>query len=261
MNELVNFSTINKTIGRVNRFSNCSVSERILYTSFLLMIGIAYLVALANMYYTYESFDGKPGFSVEDVIVKYHGSNEQTRLGAAINGIMAPNLKNPTDKNIILTWIQNGTSKTGFEENVAPILNRDCVSCHTPSINPSLPDLNRYETVSDLAQMSGTTLPTLLRVAHIHLFGISFILVFVGKMFLLCEINKITKRIMVALPFIAMIIDIGSWFITRIYPEFAYIIVASGTLMGFSIAIQILTSIYQMWFLPKHKYFFNHAYE
>jgi hypothetical protein len=261
MNELVNYSAMRQSIDRVNRFSHCSVNERILYTSFLLVIGIAYLVALANMFYTYESFDGKPGFSVEDVVIKYHGSKDKTRLGTALNGIMAPNLRNPDDKQIIFKWMQNGASETGYNTDVAPILNRDCVTCHTPAINPSLPNLTAYNTVVELTKSSGTPLSTLLRVAHIHLFGISFILVFVGKIFLLCEMNTITKRVLIALPFVMMVIDIASWFVTRIYPEFAYVIIGSGTLMGCSIASQILASIYQMWFLPKHSYVLHHAYE
>ncbi len=261
MNELIHFSCINQTIGTVNRFSSCSISERILYTSFLFVIGVGYLVALANMYYTYESFDGKAGFSVEDVIIKYHGSQHQTPLGTAINGIMAPNLKNKDDKDLILKWIQSGATETEYTETVAPIFNRDCITCHTPAINPSLPDLTHYKTTAELAQMAGTPLPTLLRVAHIHLFGISVILVFVGKIFLMCEMNKIAKRILVALPFATMVLDIGSWFATRIYPDFAYVIVLSGALMGLSIGIQILVSIYQLWFYPKYKYSMNHVFE
>jgi hypothetical protein len=257
MNDLIHYSRIRHSFETVNRFRNCSVSERILYTSFLFVIGFGYLIALANMYYTYENFDGKPGFSIEDVIVKYHGSKHQTRLGIAINGIMETNLKNKTDKDLFLKWIQNGATKTEYEETIAPILNRDCITCHTPEINPSLPNLTSYKTTAELAQMAGTPVPTLLRVAHIHLFGISFILVFVGKIFLMCEMNKVAKRIMAALPFFAMVLDISSWFATRIYPDFAYAIVLSGTLMGFSIGLQILVSIYQLWFFPKSKLSIN----
>jgi hypothetical protein len=39
-----------------------------------------------------------------------------------------------------------------------------------------------------------------------------------------------------------------SWFITKSIPSFAYVVVASGALMGVSMGMQILVSIYQMWF-------------
>jgi hypothetical protein len=254
MNELIHFSGIRQSTRTCRRFSSCSISEKILYTSFLLVIGAGYLVALANMYCTYEQIDGIPGFSVDDIAIKYHGSQHQTRLGTAINGIMEPNLKNKSDKELILKWIQSGAIESEYNENIAPIINRDCVTCHAPSVNPALPDLTNYKTIAEVAKSGATPLPALLRVAHIHLFGIAFILVFIGKIFLLCEMHVIAKRILVALPFMAAILDIASWFATRTNPDFAYAIVAFGALMGFSIGFQILASIYQMWFSLKYKY-------
>jgi hypothetical protein len=42
-----------------------------------------------------------------------------------------------------------------------------------------------------------------------------------------------------------------SWFITKAIPEFAYVVVASGALMGISMGAQILLSVYQMWFFKR----------
>ncbi|NOT12252.1 MAG: hypothetical protein HOP23_10555 [Methylococcaceae bacterium] len=230
------------------RFKDISVSERILNTVFLLTIGIGYLAALANVYYTHQGLDGKAGLSVEDVVISYHGGNNQTRLGTAINGIMLPNLKYVGDKDIILQWINNGADEPEYNEKVAPILTRDCIKCHTPSINPSLPDLTRYATVSEVAHTGGATIPRLIRVSHIHLFGIAFILYFIGKIFLLCDLNIHVKRIAVVIPFIAMLLDVMSWFVTKEISAFAYVVIFSGALMGVSMGLQILLSIYQMWF-------------
>jgi hypothetical protein len=236
---------------RYTRFKDISVSERILNTVFLLTIGLGYLAALANMYYTHQGFDGKAGLSVEDVVISYHGSKNQTRLGTAIGGIMEPNLKYKSDKDVILQWIQNGAEEPEYNDKIAPILNRDCVLCHTSNINPSLPDLTHYATVSEVAHAGGATIPALVRVSHIHLFGIAFVLFFIGKIFLLCDINVYVKRVAVVIPFAAMLLDVVSWFITKSTPSFGYVVVYSGALMGLSMGLQILLSIYQMWFYPK----------
>jgi hypothetical protein len=237
---------------RYTRFKDISVSERILNTVFLLTIGLGYLAALANMYYTHQGRDGIAGLSIEDIVVNYHGSNTQTRLGNAITGIMEPNLKFKSDKDVILQWIQHGADEPEYNEKVAPILNRDCIMCHTPSINPSLPDLTRYATVSEVAHAGGATIAALVRVSHIHLFGIAFILYFIGRIFLLCDINVYVKRVAVAIPFIAMLLDVISWFITKSIPSFAYVVVFSGALMGISMGLQIVLSLYQMWFYDKN---------
>jgi hypothetical protein len=84
------------------RFKDISVSERILNTVFLLTIGLGYIAALANLYYTHQGRDGKAGLSVEDVVISYHGSSTETRLGTAIKGIMEPNLKFKGDQDVIL---------------------------------------------------------------------------------------------------------------------------------------------------------------
>lgn len=246
-----NRSEIDRRSVVYRRFRDISVSERILNTAFLLTIGIGYLAALGNMYYTHQGRDGRAGLSIDDVMIAYHGSHDQTRLGSAIQGIMEPNLKFKSDKDVILRWIHNGAEEPEYNERIAPILNRDCVTCHTPAVNPSLPDLTNYAGVAQVAHSGGATLPFLLRVSHIHLFGIAFILFFIGKIFLLCDMNVIVKRIAVVIPFAAMLLDVMSWFITKSFPPFAYVVVASGALMGVSMGMQIVVSIYQMWFYKR----------
>ncbi len=67
------------------RFHDCSISEKLLDTIFLLTIGLGYLFALGHMYYSHEGRDGQPGLSVEDIKIAYYGEHQQTRLGAALN--------------------------------------------------------------------------------------------------------------------------------------------------------------------------------
>lgn len=230
------------------RFKDVSISEKMLYSLFLLTIGIGYLIALTHMYYTHQMRDGKPGMSIEDVRIAYYGSDEQTRLGSAINGgPMEVNLKSAADKEKILTWLTSGKHPDNFKSDIAPILNRDCVGCHTPQINAGLPNLTTYEGVMEVASSKAAPLPGLVKVSHIHLFGIAFILLFVGRIFIYCEMNTAVKRIVIIIPFVSMLIDTLSWFITRSHPGFAYVVVASGAMMGLSMGVQIVISLYQMW--------------
>lgn len=92
-----------------------------------------------------------------------------------------------------------------------------------------------FNKVAEVAHGGGATIPTLVRVSHIHLFGIAFILFFIGKIFLLCDINVIVKRVAVVIPFAAI----------------AYVVIGSGALMGISMGLQILFSVYQMWFYSR----------
>jgi len=99
---------------------------------------------------------------------------------------------------------------------------------------------------------TGASIQSLVRVPHIHLFGISLILFFLGRIFILCEMPVMVKRITVAIPFLAMLVDILSWFATKQIPGFAYAVVIGGGMMLLSIGIQIVVCLYQMWlYKPK----------
>ncbi len=233
------------------RFSDISVSEKILNSLFLLSIAIGYLFSLGQIFFTHQGRDGQPGLSIADIAIAYHGSPEQTRLAAAINGPMAANLKSADEKDAILEWIDSGASKALYETQVAPILQRDCLGCHSPASGLNIPLLTSYEEVVKLTEADrGASLPSLIRVSHIHLFGIAFILFFVGKLFILCDMPVWLKRLTIGIPFMSMLTDIFAWYLTRETPTFAYLLVISGGLMGLSLNFQIGLSLYQMW-LPR----------
>lgn len=230
------------------RFSDVSVSERILNSLFLLSIALGYLFSLGQVFVTHQGRDGQPGLSIADIVIAYHGNPEQTRLTTAINGPMAGNLKSPVDKATLLSWIDSGATKALYDTQVAPILQRDCLGCHSPISGMNLPPLTRYEEVVKLtAADRGASIPSLIRVSHIHLFGIAFILFFVGKLFVLCDMPVWLKRLTIGIPFISMLTDILAWYLTRETPEFAYMLVISGALLGLSLNFQVWFSLYQMW--------------
>jgi len=235
-------------LAHYRRFSDTSVSEKLLDSMFLLMIGLAYLFALLHMYYSHEGRDGKPGLSVDDVMIAYSGSHDQTRLGAAINGPMGINLPSDAAKLEILDWINSGATEEIYDSRIRMIFDDNCIGCHSVESGMNIPSLESYANVIALTEQdTGATIPALVRVSHIHLFGIAFILFFVGRIFLLCELPAFWKRVAVIVPFVAVILDILSWYITKIIPEFAYVVVLSGGLMGVSLWVQILLSVYQMW--------------
>ena len=230
------------------RFSEASVSEKILDTMFLITIGLGYLFALAHTFFSHQGRDGQPGLSVEDVKIAYYGEHQQTRLGAALNGSMADNLESPEQKQIIISWLESGSDEAEFNSNVAPILESNCIACHSAESGMGLAPLTSYGEVKELTRTdTGASIQSLVRVSHIHLFGIAFMLFFVGRIFILCEMPVLLKRVTVAIPFIAILLDIFSWYLTKIIPGFAYVVVTAGGLMGASVCTQILVSLYQMW--------------
>ena len=231
------------------RFRDISLSERILNTLFLLSIGLGYLFSLGQVYFSHQGRDGRPGVSIADIAIAYHGNPDQTRLASAIQGPMAGNLKSPEDKSVILDWIESGANRQIYDTRVAPILQRDCLGCHAPESGLNVPPLTSYEQVTKLTEADhGASIPSLVRVSHIHMFGIAFILYFVGKIFVLCDMPAWLKRLTIGIPFLSMLTDVLAWYLTRETPAFTHLLVFSGALLGLSLNFQVLLSLYQMWF-------------
>lgn len=233
------------------RFYDCSVSEKLLFTSFLLLIGLGYLMAISYLYVTHFNNDGKPGMSITDVADSYYGNRSGTRLEAAIRGSMSGNIEEG-DRNVMVAWLKEGALEAGYTTQIKPILEKSCLACHKSSSGMNLPDFTTYEGLYAFAKVdTGMSMTSLLKLSHIHLFGISLLLFALGYIFILSEVNIWFKRFLILSPMVAVFVDILSWFLTKWDPFYAYTVVIAGAVLGFSMAMQMLISLYQIWFLKK----------
>ena len=229
-------------------YSEFPLTMRTLFTGTLLVLGLAYLFAMVHLYNSHSGRDGSPGMSVDDIAIAYSGSDDATKLEAALLGPMSGML--PTDeRGDIVGWVRRGLDEKEYDNRIKPIFDKRCLSCHDGS-NPHIPNVDGYEEVAKLAEVdTGMDVFTLIRVSHIHLFGITFIFFIMGLIFSHAFVRPVWfKSLVVALPFLAIIIDVLSWYVTKVFPPFAYAVILGGGLMGLSFAFQWVVSMYQIWF-------------
>lgn len=232
------------------RFYDCPLSEKLLYSAFLLLMGVGYLMALVYLYTSHQGHDGKPGLSMEDIVDTYYGNRSGTRLEAAIRGPMAGNIQRPEDRHEIVAWLKGGAPEAGYRTIVRPILERSCLQCHSPASGLKIPDLSTYAGIKVVANVdTGESLHTLMKLSHIHLFGIGLVALGIGFIFRLAAVPLWLKATLMVLPFVAIFADILAWFLTKWDPVYAYTVVTAGALLGLTWAGQILISLYQLWFL------------
>jgi len=229
-------------------FQELPLSMRTLFTGTLLVIGMGYMFGLIYVYAQDAGRDGKPGISVEDIIISYSGSSEGTKLEAALQGPMSSML-GASDAATIVSWIKKGSDKADFETTIEPIIAANCLDCHNGS-NPHLSNLDGYDNMSVVvAQDTGASLHTLVRVSHIHLFGMTFIFFIVGFIFSHAFIRPVwLKSLVIFLPFVCIAADVSSWYFTKLYTGFAWVVMIAGGVMAASFAFMWFTSMYQMWF-------------
>src|SRR5450631_2364905 len=231
-------------------YSELPYSQRVLYTSALLVLGIGYLFALLNVYFTYAGRAGGNPLMLtsDDLIVAYSGSGKGSRLESALRGPMSTML--PADeRNVVMAWAASGAPRPDYDKTVAPVLEKRCMACHDGS-NPHLPNLSGFDNLKKVTEKdTGTAIATLIRVSHIHLFGLTFIFFIVGLMFSHAYVRPVwLKCTIVALPFAAIVLDVSSWYFTKIYHPFAWVVIAAGGLMGTCFASMWLVTMYQLWF-------------
>jgi len=232
------------------RFYDCPRSEKLLYTAFLLLISIGYLMALVYLYTSHEGHDGKPGVSIEDIVDTYYGNRSGTRLEAAVRGTMAGYVQQDEDRYEIVDWLKSGAPEAGYRTTVRPILERSCLQCHSPASGLKIPDLSTYAGIKTVANVdTGESLHTLMKLSHIHLFGIGLVALGIGLIFRLAAVRPWLKATLMVVPFAAILADILAWFLTKWDPFYAYTVVIAGVLLGLAWAVQIVISLYQLWFM------------
>jgi len=220
-----------------------------MYTAVLLVLGLAYLFAAIYLFHVYSGRDGNPNdMSYDDLVIAYSGSGKGSRLEAALRGPMS-NMLPPDELNVLVSWVQQGADKAKYETTVKPIIEKRCLSCHDGG-NPHLANMSGLDNLKKVTEQdTGTDIFTLVRVSHIHLFGLTFIFFLVGTIFSHAFLRPIwMKATIVGLPFLCLSLDIISWYLVKLYHPFAFVTMGAGAIQGLCFALMWVVSMYQMWF-------------
>jgi hypothetical protein len=241
-------NTNEQAVHRLYRhFQELPLSMRALFTGALLVVGLGYLFAILYVFAAHSHADGQPGLSVDDIKITYSGSAETTPLEKALRGPMSGMLP-ARDLALLIEWIHEGANKRAYEAGIEPIVEANCLSCHDGS-NPHLSNLDGYENVSiTVEQDTGADLNTLVRVSHIHLFGLTFIFFIVGFIFSHAYMRPVwLKSLIIIAPFAGVIADVLGWYLTKVFTPFAWVVLVAGGVNGLSFAVMWVVSMYQMW--------------
>lgn len=222
---------------------------RMLFTGYLLVTGVGLLMAGVQILLTHGMADGKLGISVNDIVYSYYGNRGSSRIEAKLEGSMKDKASVDVRASIV-EWVQDGAPEDQWEPRIKAKFQQNCVQCHGNI--PGLPDFSTYQGVLSVSKTDqGATIDSLARVSHIHLFGISFIFLFVGFIFSFAiGVPRLLKATIIFIPFAFLIVDVLSWWVTKWYPNFAIVTIVGGFGYTLASAFMLLTSLYQMWVMP-----------
>jgi hypothetical protein len=230
---------------------NLDIPVKVLFTGYLSTVAVGYLVALIQILFTHGMADGKFGLSIDDIVYSYYGNRSGTVLETKLNGSMKENASEQ-ERFVIMQWVRDGADQDEFAESgVQKIIQERCVMCHNK--DAAIPDLSDFKVLKEFTKEDeGATFGSLTRVSHIHLFGISFIFMFVGLIFSFAETSTIKyKSIAIGMPYLFLLVDIISWWLTKLNPMFAWLVVFAGAGMAGSFAFMWVVSVLEMWLFDK----------
>ena len=221
---------------------------KVLFTGYLCTVGLGYVFALIQILFTHGMADGKFGLSVDDIVYSYYGNRSGTVLEQKLNGSMKENAPEQ-ERFKIMEWVRDGADIDDYKDDgIEKIIETRCVMCHNKEAS-GIPSFSTFEGLGPyIAQDTGATFASLTRISHIHLFGISFIFMFVGLIFSFAETTTTQyKCIAIGMPYAFLMADIMSWWLTKIDPFFAWLVILAGMGMGISFMFMWVTSILEMW--------------
>ena len=90
--------------------------------------------------------------------------------------------------------------------------------------------------------------PLLIQTSHTHLFGQTLIAALLGLIFLFSSLGERMKMLLIALPFVGTIVDIGGMWLTRfVWPPFGVLVIVGGSLFALGYVLITLVSLYELW--------------
>ena len=228
---------------RTIRLFRLPVVVKITLSLSIVMLGIGYLIALLNLYLTYNMTDGEPGLTANDLRRAFYGNRDNTRLAAKIHGGSMEQFLTIPGEEKILSWIQDGAEESKYNEVVKTIPDETCIRCHSEAGVASFRPLTTYSEVMTVTEIDrGEPVGLWARVAHTHIQSIGLIFLVLGMAVAFTSIPEAWKQILVTLPFVALISDFGARALTKYFPGLVYVVMVMGAVMGLSFAMMVLSA-------------------
>jgi hypothetical protein len=135
------------------RLARLSFPGKLMITLFLLLVGVGYLVATANIYFQHQDADLEPGLTLDDLKRSFHGLEKEVTPEATIT-VTSPMLEQVREGGdmreylelggepairALITWLEDGAKEETFavgglvadgDPSAQQVLADQCVECH-----------------------------------------------------------------------------------------------------------------------------------
>jgi hypothetical protein len=205
---------------------------------------------------------------MDDIIGSFHGMNQPAQLLVAIRTTMKRYIPSEDEYEVLMKWLEGNRISEDYDSlelgDFAPaeILSRNCVRCHSPGsmegggIGDRI-SLEYWEDVKEIAfskNLDPVPLDILVTSTHTHALTQPMIAVVSSLLFFFTAWPRRVKHTLVMLVFAALFLDLASWWLSREWQVFCYVLVVAGGCFGGIVGLQLICAFLETWFgglLPK----------
>ncbi|MFQ5965613.1 MAG: hypothetical protein ACE5KZ_15165 [Candidatus Scalinduaceae bacterium] len=230
------------------RLNTLPICGKMLCTLFLICMGIGYVFSQFNLFLSYHKADGRTGLSLKDIILTFYGQPDVLLIEAKLKGTMKKHIDDENNRSNLINWAKRGAIKKEFD-NIKGIIIKNCLKCHTAGGEAAFAPFDRLSIVTEIFTKinHGIPISRLITLSHIHMTSIGIIFALTGTIFLFTPINEKLKMVLIVLPFGSLILDIFSWWLTKLTPIFAITVLLGGIMALMAFLMQFVISLKTMW--------------
>ncbi len=246
------------TVAHVSTLRTLPFSFRLGITLLCVLLGGGFAASAGHLFFHDHKRDERPGLTVDDVKGVYKGIRTRAPLLVALESNHPPTLP-PEDSERLIKWLTGNRITEDYDnfdlgENApAEIIARNCVSCHARNASDPvarklpLEFLDDIKSVAVSRDITPNSIEIVTSSTHTHAISLATLSFVLGILLVLSRFRGRFTGIVFALHAFGLLSDIGGWWLTRLYADFAYMIVAGGAIYFISTAILTLQVLADIW--------------
>jgi hypothetical protein len=135
---------------------------------------------------------------------------------------------------------------------IASIFETRCARCHDEGKSSQAAQfpLGTWEQIHDYCEVEtaggGMSLKKLAQSTHVHLFGFTLLYSLTGLILACSSYPTWLKCVLAPFPLLAQFADVGCWWLARVDPFYAQMIVVTGGLVALGLSLQIVLSLFNL---------------
>lgn len=227
-------------------------------TALLAVILLGMAASASHLFNHYKNRDESPEFSIDDVRAAYHGLNKPSPLVTSLESGHPEGLK-PDARALLIAWLKSGRIAEDFDNidlGVASpneILHANCLSCHSARATDAKASSIRLDTLDSIKKLAFTKVVNrnpdniIVMSAHAHALSLGTLSIVLCGLLWFSRLPRGVNSLLIALNGVALLADLGSWWLARDYEWFVYLIAGAGGAYNASIVLIGLLILVDLW--------------